>query len=180
MKKNATRLMLIVAIAVGLNYSCSSSPESYSSAVEMVEALKPTVKHINADNFKTLLDAGENFFLIDVREASEFNRGFIPGAINIARGVLEFRIAKESYWEEEMLYMPEKNDLIIVCCKLGQRGTLCADVLAKLGYTNVQNLDGGFKAWAEKYPDLVEKNEAAITGGGLEGMTSGDDDGGGC
>lgn len=180
MKRKGLNIFIVFAAVMALNFSCSSVPQNFNSADEMVEAIKATVSHIEVAEFKTLLDAGENFFLIDVREPNEFNSGFIPGAINIARGVLEFRIAKESFWEEEMLYMPEKEDLIIICCKKGHRGTLGADALVKLGYTNVKNLDGGFKNWASEYPDLVEKNETATAGMSMEGMTSGVDDDGGC
>ena len=145
MKRKGLNIIIVLITVIGFNYSCSSTTETYNSTDEMVEAIKAGVQHIDVAEFKTILDAGENFFLIDVRESNEFNGGFIPGAINIARGLLEFRIAKDSYWEEEMLYMPEKTDLIVLCCKLGHRGTLSADVLKKLGYTNVKNLDGGLK-----------------------------------
>lgn len=178
--KKITSLILASLTIIAIFSSCSKSPESFETAMDMVEAVKQNIQHVGPDEFKGILDAGENFLLIDVREPGEFNSGFIPGAINIARGLLEFRIAKSSYWEEEMLYMPEKADLIIICCKLGHRGALCADALKKLGYTNVKNLDGGFKNWQSQFPDLVEKNEAAITNSGLEGMSSSSDDGGGC
>lgn len=180
MKRKGLNILIAFAAVAAFSFSCSSAPQNFSSADEMVEAVKSTISQIDVAEFKSMVDAGENFFLIDVREPNEFNRGFIPGAINIARGVLEFRIAKESFWEEEMLYMPEKEDLIVVCCKKGHRGTLSTDALVKLGYTNVKNLDGGFNNWAEKYPDLVEKNETATAGASLEGMTSSSDDGGGC
>lgn len=180
MKKRGLNICLILATVAAVNYSCTSSTVSFESADQMVEALKSSVQHIDVAEFKTLLDAGENFLLIDVREPNEFNGGFIPGAINIARGILEFRIAKETFWEEEMLYMPEKQDLIVICCKLGHRGTLSSDALSKLGYSNVKNLDGGFKKWAAEFPDLVEKNEVATSATGMEGMTSGSDDDGGC
>ena len=180
MKRKGFSIILGLAIISLLGNSCSSSPISYSSADEMVEIIKASVKHMAVSELKGLLDAGDNFLLIDVREPSEFNHGYIPGAVNIARGVLEFRIAKESFWEEEMLYMPEKEDLIIICCKKGHRGTLSADALTKLGYTNVKNLDGGFKSWSADFPDLVEKNEVVDAGMSLDGMSGSADDDGGC
>ena len=96
------------------------------------------------------------------------------GAVHIQRGVLEFRIKKESFWEGEMLYMPKTDELIIICCKSGKRGSLATVTLQSMGFTNVKNLSGGYLAFKEAYPDAVEIPE------GADVPAEGGEDDGGC
>jgi len=69
--------------------------------------------------------------LIDVREPNEFNAGYIPGSVNIPRGVLEFNIDNEAFWDAAFLYLPEKEEEIIVYCKKGKRGMLAGENFKK-------------------------------------------------
>ena len=72
--------------------------------------------------------------LVDVRSASEFERGAIPGAINIPLDELRDR------WNE----LAEQR--VIVHCQVGQRGHTAARLLAQLA-VDVRNLDGGYLTW---------------------------------
>ncbi|HUU41750.1 MAG TPA: rhodanese-like domain-containing protein, partial [Desulfatiglandales bacterium] len=66
------------------------------------------------------------------------------GAMNIARGLLEFQIDKK---------VPDKDAKIIVYCKSGGRGGLAAYTLCRMGYRNVSNMAGGWMAWKKaRYP----------------------------
>ncbi len=136
---------------------------NFANVDAMVEAAKKEITAISAEDLNKMAEAEEPFLLIDVREKAEFDKGFIPGAVNIPRGLLEYRIAKTSFWEKEMIYMPKKDELIVVNCKKGGRGALAAQSLKALGYTNVKNLDGGFKKWELSFADKVEKNVEAST-----------------
>ena len=147
----------------------------FNTADEMVEAAKAQIEKITTENFQAMAEADETFLLIDIRTKEEFDKGFIQGAVNIARGVLEFRIKKESFWEGEMLYMPKSDELIILCCKSGKRGSLAALTLQSMGFTNVKNLTGGYLAFKDAYPDSVEIPEGADVP--AEG---GEEDDGGC
>jgi rhodanese-related sulfurtransferase len=66
--------------------------------------------------------------------------------MNIPRGLLEFKIAKK---------VSDKNKEIVIYCKAGGRGCLAAFNLVRMGYKNVKNMDGGWKAW-EKAGNPVE------------------------
>jgi rhodanese-related sulfurtransferase len=99
-----------------------------------------------------------------VREPSEYNAGYIPGALNIPAGTLVFKIANQEFWDNEMLYMPEKDEELIIYCKKGKRGVLAAEALGKLGYKNVINISGGWKKWELTYPLEYEKNLDAMGG----------------
>ena len=124
----------------------------------MAEAFSDFVDKVSVEVMKEKYDAGEMFLIVDVREANEFNPGFIPGAVNIPAGVLMIRMHDESFWEEEMLYMPEKGEEIIVYSRKCRRGIVAAYTLELLGYTNVKYLDGGWKKWELTYPLEYEKN----------------------
>ena len=89
----------------------------------------------------------ENSVMIDVREINEFNGGYLPGAINLPRGVMEFKIVNMS---------EIKNDThIYLYCRSGNRSALAARSLLELGYTNVTSLSGGYIAWAASNPTTL-------------------------
>ena len=73
-------------------------------------------------------------------------------------GVIEFKINNDAFWEEAMLYMPEKNEEIIVYCRKGKRSILAAQTLQQLGFTNVTFVTDGWKKWELTYPLIFEKN----------------------
>ncbi|NQT10465.1 MAG: rhodanese-like domain-containing protein [Desulfobacteraceae bacterium] len=112
------------------------------TAKEMVTTAKQNITEVSVSDAKALLDKGGYIFL-DVRTSKEFKMGHIPGAMHLARGLLEFKIAKA---------VPDKNANIIVYCKSGGRGSLATYTLGQMGY-NVKNMDGGWKAWEKAgYP----------------------------
>ncbi|MFN2451728.1 MAG: molybdopterin-synthase adenylyltransferase MoeB [Candidatus Dormibacteria bacterium] len=84
--------------------------------------------------------------LIDVRERSEFDEGYIPGAQHLSRGFLETQIEDR---------VPDRNTPLTLYCAGGTRSLLAARSLGELGYTDVQSLAGGFGAWKAKGYDFV-------------------------
>jgi rhodanese-related sulfurtransferase len=85
----------------------------------------------------------EQYLVLDVREPSEVLLGFLPGALNIPRGTLEFRVSEDPRFENQ-------ERLILVYCGNGTRSALAALTLAELGFTNVQTLAGGIERWSEE------------------------------
>lgn len=84
------------------------------------------------------VDAGAA--LIDVREDNEFEAGHAAGARHMGRGIIERDIVQT---------FPEKDTEIVLYCGGGYRSALAADMLQKMGYTNVWSMDGGWKAWQD-------------------------------
>jgi len=84
--------------------------------------------------------------LIDVREESEWHKSHIEEAIHLSRGIIEIKI-EEAF--------PDLDAYIVCYCGGGNRSALVAESLQKLGYTNVQSLIGGFKAWEKKELPIV-------------------------
>lgn len=79
--------------------------------------------------------------VVDVREPEEVALGHLPGAINIPRGVLEFKIGT-------LLQTKETSAPLLLYCRSGGRSALAAVQLQKLGYSNVVSMAGGFDAWS--------------------------------
>lgn len=78
--------------------------------------------------------------LIDVREDNEFAAGHAAGAKHMGRGIIERDIVQT---------FPEKDTELVLYCGGGFRSALSADMLQKMGYTNVWSMDGGWAAWQE-------------------------------
>ena len=78
--------------------------------------------------------------LIDVREADEYAAGYLPGAIHMSRGMLEFKLAGHPKLQSRDLH-------IVLYCKTSGRAALSAKSLVDMGYTHVQSIAGGIDAW---------------------------------
>ena len=105
----------------------------------VIEA-KKRVRETNVADVKRRLDAGEKLVLVDVREESEWGRGHLPGAVHLGKGIIERDIEQR---------VPDTNTKLILYCGGGFRSALTADNLQKMGYSNVESMDGGWKGWLE-------------------------------
>ena len=106
----------------------------------LVNDAKKRVKESSVADVKRRLDAGEKLVLVDVREESEWARGHLPGAIHLGKGVIERDIEQR---------LPDPGSKVVLYCGGGFRSALAADNLQKMGYTNVESMDGGWKGWLE-------------------------------
>jgi len=142
MKANKIVMITLVLVVVSLVASTALFADDMTSADFIAEA-KSHIKTVNVTEAKSLFDKGGYLFL-DVREPNETMMGIIPGAIQIPRGLLEFRIANT---------VEDKNANIVVYCKSGGRSSLAAYTLVRMGYKNAVSMDGGWGAWEEAaYP----------------------------
>ena len=112
---------------------------------EMMDAANAAVPRITPAQAQDMIAQG-NTFIVDVRDALEVeNSGKIAGAVNVSRGLLEFRADPDSPSHDKS-FAKDKN--VIVYCGSGGRAALSGKVLKDMGYERVYNL-GGFKDWAE-------------------------------
>ena len=138
-------LVLIFALLISLpasNYAqeAEATPQlqiKIMTTKELVAAAEKYAPQITPAQAKTEMDSG-SVIILDVREPKEFKQGHLPGAINIPRGVLEYKVDKK---------IPDRNAKIITYCKVGGRGALAAQTLKILGYKNLENIIGGWEAW---------------------------------
>lgn len=92
--------------------------------------------------------------VLDVREPAEFQTGHIPGAVNIPRGLLEFKMDSNEA-------LANREQQVVIYCKTSGRAALAALSLHAMGYLNVQSIAGGFDAWVaagkpQQQPQLPE------------------------
>jgi rhodanese-related sulfurtransferase len=115
------------------------------SVKQMMDDANAAVPRISPAQARQII-AANNALVVDVRDAHEVEKtGKISGAINVSRGMLEFRADAESPYHVKSF---DKGKTIILYCASGGRSALGAKVLKEMGYTEVFNL-GAFKDWAE-------------------------------
>ncbi len=122
--KRLWSLLLAAALLAG----CSQAKPKKQEAVYL---------NITAQEAKEIMDSREGYVILDVRTQEEFDQGHIPGAILIPDYEIEARVQKE---------LTDKDQLILVYCRSGRRSKLAAEILVKLGYTNIREF-GGIIDW---------------------------------
>ena len=102
-------------------------------------------RQIMMDEAIVMMEEEKDYIILDVRTVAEFNEKHIPGAINIPN---------ETIGTDAIPELPNKDQLILVYCRSGNRSKQASDKLVKLGYTNVVEF-GGIMDW----PGETESNE---------------------
>jgi rhodanese-related sulfurtransferase len=142
----AAAALLPAALLAQTAAPATPPPPNYPPQVgQMVAAVKKQVKTINLQQFKEGYDKKALGTIIDVRNENEFADGFIPGAINVPRGLIEFRIWKELGFPGAV----DMNRQLTLYCATGGRCALAAKSLMDLGFTNVTSVDMKFDDWVK-------------------------------
>lgn len=106
------------------------------------------VKEIMPWDLSRRLSAGNRPLLLDVREPAEFDALRIPGSLNVPRGVLE-QSCEWDYDETVPELAAGREREIVVICRSGKRSALAADVMLKMGFTNIASLKTGVRGWTD-------------------------------
>ena len=141
-------LVLLVVFAMPLTVIAGKSPQVL---VDTVAAAKKATPVVTLDQFKVAIE-DPAIWIIDVREPGEFAGGHVPSAINIPRGVIEFKI-----WQK--VGYPDKTRMdqkMYLYCKAGSRCALATKSLRDLGFTEVYRTDIKLKEWVEAGNTLVK------------------------
>ena len=107
------------------------------TAADLVAEARSEIREIAPNDFARY----RKCVLIDVREADEFAAGHLPGAVHIARGLLEFKLSGDPD-------LSARDLKLVVYCKTGGRAALAACTLHDMGYLHVKSIAGGFDGWA--------------------------------
>jgi adenylyltransferase/sulfurtransferase len=118
---------------------CGLRPEPAQAAQTQSTGAVVNDWEITPVDLKKKLDAGEEPFVLDVREPNEYQINRIPGSTLIPLGELPRR-----YQE-----LPRDRE-IVAQCKMGGRSAKAMDFLKSVGFTNVKNLRGGILEWIDK------------------------------
>ena len=106
------------------------------SYADLLREAKASISEVNPAEADRLRAEGVTF--IDVREASEWEQGFIPGALHISRSYLEQQVEAA---------VPDRDSPVVLYCAGGVRSAFAAQTLQQLGYANPISMSGGFQSW---------------------------------
>ena len=107
------------------------------SGCAALEQKEQSYRQINMDEVIAMMEAENDYIILDVRTPEEFSEKHIPGAINIANATIG---------SEEIPELPDKDQLILVYCRSGNRSKQASEKLVALGYTNFVEF-GGINDW---------------------------------
>lgn len=96
-----------------------------------------TYQQITQEEAKQMMDT-QDVIILDVREQREFDAGHIPGAVLLPVGTIDEETAAA--------VIPEKDAVVLVYCRSGNRSKTASSVLAELGYTGIYEF-GGINTW---------------------------------
>ena len=124
MKRTLPMLLLLSFALTGCAASATLSETNTYRQITMLEAVE-------------LMEKEDHYLILDVRTQQEYAAGHIPGAIVVPN---------ETIGTEEIAQLPDKEQLIMVYCRSGNRSKQASDKLVKLGYTNIVEF-GGIIDW---------------------------------
>jgi rhodanese-related sulfurtransferase len=133
------------------------------SVNDLVADAKSRIEELSVEQLQAEIEAGD-VTVVDIRDVRErWERGAIPGAKSMPRGMLEFWFDPDSPYYRSGL---EFDARYVLHCAGGQRSALAADILQQLGYTNVAHLTVGFNGWKEAggAVEAVHPNPKYFTG----------------
>ena len=104
------------------------------------QSAEKTYRQITMEEAVTMLEEETGYTILDVRTAQEYSEKHIPGAINIANESIGTKDIPD------IPELPDKDQLILVYCRSGNRSKQASEKLVKLGYTNIVEI-GGINSW---------------------------------
>ena len=122
------KFLILCLLAVMVLTACGQTKENDQEAVYV---------NITAEEAKEIMDSQEGYIILDVRTQAEYDEGHIPGAVLIPNTEIEDWAGGE---------LPDKDQLILVYCRSGNRSKQASQILARLGYTNIKEF-GGIIDW---------------------------------
>jgi len=125
MKTRFLSVLLLMLLLTG----CAAAPQEQEQA--------QSYRQIGMDEAVALMQNEDDYIILDVRTREEFEQRHIPGAI---------LIPNETIGNEEIPELPDKDQLILVYCRSGNRSKQASEKLVKLGYTNIVEF-GGINDW---------------------------------
>ena len=117
--------MLLSVLAIFVLAGCSK------------ETAENSYKQISMDEAVTMMAEETDYIILDVRTPEEFAEKHIPNAINVPN---------ETIGNDDIPELPNKDQMILVYCRSGNRSKQASEKLVKLGYTNIYEF-GGINDW---------------------------------
>ena len=126
-------LMMVLAAAAVLGLAgCGNKDAGGESAAD-----ENSYVQISMEEAVAMMEEETDYVILDVRTPEEFVQKHIAGAVNVPNEVIG---------DDEIAELPDKEQLILVYCRSGNRSKQASEKLAALGYTNVYEF-GGINEW---------------------------------
>lgn len=154
MLKHKTSFIAAALLGIAVLLPGLSVAQNYPPSVgQLVAATKKQIKTMDMAAFKAAYDKKAAGLIVDVREPGEYAEGYVPGAVNVPRGLLEFTI-----WQH--VGFPDKTDMnkqMSLYCRTGGRCALATKSLQDLGFTNVTAVDMKIEEWMKAGYPVMKK-----------------------
>lgn len=136
MKKN----ILITAVLCCLFTLNGEAANMSENTTKLLAEAKSKIKAISPNELRKLIDNDAEFIQLDVRENNQYGHGEIwsDNSVKLTRGYIEYKVEHA---------IPNKKAKIVVVCCSGKRAILTGMTLKRLGYTDVEYLEGGVGGW---------------------------------
>ena len=99
-----------------------------------------SINQMNSDELIEFIELNDAI-LVDVRTEDEYNSGYIENSLNIDYNSNDFSVNADKL---------DKNTPIILYCRSGNRSSMSANKISKLGFKEIYNLEGGILEWIEE------------------------------
>ena len=129
MNKILCSILIIILLVIGVILMLSKKDKNIENEMR--------IKHVSMDEIVQIMNKNTDYIILDVRTIAEYNEGHIPNAICIPNETIGSNTISE---------LPDKEQLILVYCRSGNRSKQAAEKLKKLGYTNLIEF-GGIIDW---------------------------------
>ena len=106
--------------------------------LKIVDDAKTRVREISPEEVRQKQERRDDFVFVDVREDLEWAEGRAEGSVHLGKGVIERDIERA---------VPDRNKELVLYCGGGYRSALAADMLQRMGYSNVKSMAGGIRVW---------------------------------
>lgn len=124
-------MLILLAAALCLLVACSKAQTSGENGKEQ------SYNQITQEEAREMMEKDDGHIIVDVRRQDEYEAGHIPGSI---------LIPNESIGKEMPEELPDKDQIILIYCRSGNRSKQASEKLAAMGYTNIYEF-GGINTW---------------------------------
>lgn len=129
MNKILCSILIIILLVIGVILMLSKKDKNIENEMR--------IKHVSMDEIVQIMNKNTDYIILDVRTIAEYNEGHIPNAICIPN---------ETIGNNTISELSDKEQLILIYCRSGNRSKQAAEKLKKLGYTNLIEF-GGIIDW---------------------------------
>ncbi len=131
-------VILVILVAIGIFLKNRNSKEDNKITVK-----DANIQYVSMNDIEKIMNENENYIILDVRTIEEYNDGHIPSAICIPNETIDENVVNK---------IPNKEQLILIYCRSGNRSKQATIKLKDLGYLNLIEF-GGIIDW----PGEIEK-----------------------